>query len=157
MDHILQKEIVYRAQMADVRETVLRFIEPKGWATQSRGRRAHVSVYGPVSGLDGVIDIEMEETDWDKMPESLQPNTPFWLWCSASLDRDGLRLSCDTELFWRAPFVSLVETVDEFLPRAWDMLTNLNQANLLREWPGSAKNPDGPPDFGPPRRRRTPR
>lgn len=157
MNHILQKEAAYRAQMADVCRAVLHFIEPRGWATQSRGRRAHVSVHGPVGGLDGVIDIEMEETDWDRMPESLRPGTPFLLWSSAHLNRDGVRCFSDTELFWRAPFVSLVATVEMFLPRAWNMLTSLNQDDLLREWPGPSLNPEGPPDFGPPRRRGTPK
>src|SRR4051812_18351380 len=100
MDYILQKEVVYATQMVDVRDAVLRFVEAKGWATQSRGRRVHVSVYGPIKGLDGVIDIETEETNWDRMPERLQSGTPFWLWCSASEHRDGSRLSSDTELFW---------------------------------------------------------
>lgn len=155
MDPILQKEIVYRAQMGDIREAVLRFMEPRGWCLMSRGRRAHVSVYGPVGALalDGVIDIMMEEVDWDKMPEALQEDTSFYLWCSAGLDRDGLRLSADTELFWRAPFALLARTVDMFLPRAWEMLTGLTEANLLQVWPGPSGDPDGPLSFGPPRRR----
>lgn len=154
---IFQKEIIYRTQMADVREAVLRFIHPKGWETQNRGRRAHVSVFGPVSGMQGVIDIMMEETDWNTMPESLQPNTAFSLWCSAHLDRDGIRHFADTEIYWRAPFESLTQTVGKFLVPAWEMLSALNDSNLLLEWPGPSTNPDRPPSFGPARRRGTER
>ena len=39
-DPIFKKGIIYRAQMADIREAVLRFIHPKGSETQNRGRRA---------------------------------------------------------------------------------------------------------------------
>ena len=155
MDHILQKEGVYKAQLSGVRDAVLRFVEPMGWRLQSRGRRAHVSVHGPVRGLNGVMDIEMEETDWEEMPDSIQPATTFLLWCSGSLDRDDHRYSADTELFWRSTFEMLSEAVDRFLPMAWEMLTGLTESNLLRDWPGPAQDPYEPPEFGPPRRRGT--
>ena len=103
--------------------------------------------------MHGVIDIVMTEDDWDVMPKSLQPDTHFVLWCSASLNRDGIRLGADTELFWTVPFSSLPETVERFIVDAWEMLIGLNDSNLLTELPGRSENPDGPPDFGPPRKR----
>jgi len=152
-NHIFEKEQTYKKQMLAIRETVLCFAESKRWSPQSRGRRAHVSIYGPVNDLNGVMDVVMSEVDWDAMPASLQPDTPFILWCSASQDRDGTRFGADTELFWMAPFASLPSTVDRFMAEAWEMLTGLTESNLIEKFPGPSKNPDGPPDFGPPRRR----
>ena len=43
---IVEREVTYRGQLTPVREKVLAFFQPKGWGQQSRGRRAHVSVYG---------------------------------------------------------------------------------------------------------------
>lgn len=149
-DHILDRSIVYSAQMVNVRKVALRFAEPKGWAPFSRGRRAHVSVSGPVNELVGVIDIEMEETNWDLMPDYIQPSTAFTLWSSGFVDRDGVRFSCDTYLYWRAPFATLVDAAGRFLPRAWDMLTSMTETNLIRR-SDPAKDPDDSPDFGPPR------
>ena len=153
IEEIVEKEQTYKNQIVAIRDTVLRFAKSKGWSPQSRGRRAHVSIYGPVNGLKGVMDIVMTEDDWDKMPKSLQPDTHFVLWCSASLNREGARLAADTELFWTVPFSSLPETVERFIADAWEMLTGLNDSNLLTEFPGRSANPDSPPDFGPPRRR----
>ena len=153
IEEIAEKEQAYQKQMLAIRDTVLRFAESKGWSPQSRGRRAHVSIYGPVNGLKGVMDIVMTEDNWDVMPKSLQPDTPFVLWCSASLNRDGIRLGADTELFWTVPFSSLPETVERFIVDAWEMLIGLNDSNLLTEFPGRSENPDSPPDFGPPRKR----
>jgi hypothetical protein len=152
---IVRMEERYRDQMSSVRDSVLRFVEPKGWHLFSRGRTAHVSVCGEVNHLDGVIDIQMEEDDWDKKPASLQLDTSFSLSAHASLDRDGKRRFSDTILHWRVPFSILPDTVDRFLPRAWDMLKGLTEANLLDEWPGPSEDPAGPPDFGPPQRRVT--
>jgi hypothetical protein len=151
--HIFEKEETYKRQMLAVREAVLCFAESKGWSPQSRGRRAHVSIYGSVNGLSGVMDIEMTEVDWNRMPTSLQPDTLFTLWSSAFLDRHGTRYVADTELFWTVPFASLPATVSRFMAEAWEMLTGLNESNLIGEFPGPSQNPDGPPDFGPPRRR----
>jgi hypothetical protein len=153
IEEIAEKEQAYKMQMLAIRDTVFRFAKSKGWTPQSRGRRAHVSIYGPVNGLKGVMDIVMTEDDWAVMPKSLQPDTPFVLWCSASLNRDGIRLGADTELFWTVPFSSLPETVERFTVDAWEMLIGLNDSNLLKELPGRSENPDGPPDFGPPRKR----
>jgi hypothetical protein len=153
IEEIAEKEQAYKMQMLAIRDTVLRFAESKGWSPQSRGRRAHVSIYGPVNGLKGVMDIVMRENDWAVMPKSLQPDTPFVLWCSASLNRDGIRLGADTELFWTVPFSSLPETVERFTADAWEMLIGLNDSNLLKKFPGRSVNPDSPPDFGPPRKR----
>ena len=153
IEDIVEKEQTYKKQMLPIREVVLRFAESKGWSPMSRGRRAHVSIYGAVNGLNGVMDIIMVEDDWDKMPSSLQPDTPFTLWCSASLDRDGVRLCADTVLFWTAPFAILHETTELFLPRAWAMLAQLGHNNLVEKWPGPYEHPDGPPDFGPPQRK----
>ena len=148
---IVEREVTYGGQLTPVREKVLAFFQPKGWEQQSRGRRAHVSVYGKVNFLSAVLDVEMEETDWDKTPRKLTGETPFILWSSAFLDRDGRRLSGDSELFWRTTFEGLVYAVDLFLPKAWEMLSALSPASLVEEWPGPAQGPDGPPDFGPPR------
>jgi hypothetical protein len=153
IEEIAEKEQAYKMQMLAIRDTVLRFAESKGWSPQSRGRRAHVSIYGPVNGLKGVMDIVMAENNWAVMPKSLQPDTPFVLWCSASLNRDGIRLGADTELFWTVPFSSLPETVERFTADAWEMLIGLNDSNLLKKFPGRSVNPDRPPDFGPPRKR----
>ena len=153
IEEIVEKEQAYKKQMLAIRDTVLRFAKSKGWSPQSRGRRAHVSIYGPVNGLKGVMDIVMTEDNWDVMPKSLQPDTPFVLWCSASLNRDGIRLGADTELFWTVPFSSLTETVERFTVDAWEMLIGLNDSNLLKEFPGRSENPDCPPEFGPPRKR----
>ena len=155
IEKIVEKEQAYKKQMLPVRDTVLRFAKSKGWSPQSRGRRAHVSIYGPVNGLKGVMDIAMTEDDWDVMPKRLRPDTPFVLWCSASLNRDGIRLGADTELFWTVPFSSLPETVERFTVEAWEMLDGLNDSNLLEEFPGRSVDPDSPPDFGPPRKRGT--
>ena len=153
IETIVEKEQAYKKQMLAIRDMVLRFAKAKGWTPQSRGRRAHVSIYGPVNGLKGVMDIVMTEDDWDVMPKSLQPDTPFVLWCSASLTRDGIRLGADTELFWTVPFSSLPETVERFTVDAWEMLIGLNDSNLLKELPRRSENPDSPPNFGPPRKR----
>ena len=153
IEAIVEKEKAYKKQMLAIRDTVHRFAKSKGWSPQSRGRRAHVSIYGPVNGLKGVIDIVMTENDWDVMPKSLQPDTPFVLWCSASLKRDDIRQGADTELFWTVPFASLPETVERFTADAWEMLIGLNDSNLLKEFSGRSENPDTPPDFGPPRKR----
>ncbi len=153
IEKIVEKERTYKKQISAVRDTVLSFAESKGWSPQSRGRRAHVSIYGPVNGLKGVMDIVMKEDDWAVMPESLQPDTDFVLWCSASVNRDGVRLAADTELFWTVPFSALPETVERFIADAWEMLNGLNDSHLLTEFPGRSENPDSPPDFGPPRKR----
>ena len=152
VEDIIARQNTYREQMRSVRETVLRFAEARGWSPMSRGRKAHVSICGPVNGLSGVVDIEMECEGWAEMPAQLQPDTPFTLWCSASLDRGGIRFFADTELYWRATFAALPETVERFLPQAWGMLTQLGAGNLRKEWPGPSMHPDGAPDFGPPRR-----
>jgi hypothetical protein len=152
IEQIVEKEQTYKEQMLPIREVVLRFAESKGWSLMSRGRRAHVSIYGPVNGLNGVIDIIMVGDDWDKMPSSLQPDTAFTLWAAASLDRDGVRLCADTVLFWTAPFAILPETTEVFLPQAWVMLAQLSHSNLVKEWPGPFEHPDGPPHFGPPQK-----
>ncbi len=157
IDDIVRKEMTYKRQMADIRQVVLSFMEPKGWSPMSRGRRAHVSLFGVTNGLHGVIDIETVLLDWDRAPDSLQRESPFTLWCSASLDREGVRLHADTELYWTAPFGDLLGTVVRFLPRAWEMLTGLSEANLVDRWPGPSVDPDPPPDFGPPRSRRAAR
>ena len=153
IEEIVEKERTYKKQIVAIRDTVLSFAKAKGWSPQKRGRRPHVSIYGPVNGLKGVIDIAMAEDDWDEMPESLQPDTDFVLWCSASLNRDGIRLGADTELFWTVPFSSLHETVERFIADAWEMLSALNDSNLITEFPRRSENPDSPPDFGPPRKR----
>jgi len=153
IEEIIEKEQTYKKQMLAVHEAVLSFAESKHWFPQSRGRKAHVSIYGPVNELKGVINIVMTEDNWDEMPESLQSDTPFVLWCSASLNSDGIRLGADTELFWTAPFSSLLETVERFTTEAWKMLSGLNDSNLLTEVPGRSENPDVAPDFGPPRKR----
>ena len=155
IEEIVEKEQTYKNQIIAIRETVLRFAKTKGWSPQSRGRRAHISIYRPVNGLKGVMDIVMTEDNWDEMPKSLQPDTHFVLWCSASLNRDGNRLAADTELFWTVPFSSLPATVERFTADAWEMLSGLNDSNLLKEVPGRSVNPDLPPDFGPPRKRGT--
>ncbi len=150
---IFVKEEAYRTQMAGIRETVLRFAESKCWRPMSRGRRAHVSIYGQVNNLDGHVDIIMQEDDWTKMPKLLQSDTPFDLYCSAGINVGGApRQYADTELFWRCPFTLLAETVDRFLPIAWDMLSKLTATNLIHNWPGPPENPDFPPCFGPPRK-----
>ena len=154
IEKILEKEQTYNKQILAIRETVLRFATSKGWSPQSRGRKAHISIYGPVNGLKGVMNIVMTEDNWNVMPESLQPDTNFVLWCSASLNRDGTRLVADTELFWTVPFSSLPETVERFIVDAWKMLISLNDSNLLTKTPGRSENPDTPPNFGQPRKRR---
>ncbi len=154
IEEIIEKEQIYKEQIASIRDTVLSFAETKGWSSQKRGRKAHISIYGPVNGLKGVIDIVMTEGNWDLMPESLQPDTPFVLWSSASLNSDGIRLGADTELFWTVPFSSLPETVERFIVDAWKMLTGLNDSNLIADLPRRSENPDSPPDFGSPRKRR---
>ena len=150
-NNILDKEEVYVGQIADVRRVVQCFFEPKGWQTLHRGRRAHASSFGPMHAFVGVVDVEMLETDWNKMPSALQPETSFTLWCSASLMRGKVRLFSDTELCWQAPFSDLIVVVERFLPEAWKMLSTLTDANLLDRWPGPSASPDRPPNFGPPR------
>lgn len=154
IEEIIEKEQTYKKQIASIRDTVFSFAESKDWSPQSRGRKAHISIYGPVNGLKGVIDIVMTEKDWDIMPKSLQPDTSFVLWCSASLNRDGIRFGADTELFWTVPFASLPETVERFIVDAWKMLTSLKDSNLIADLPRRSENPDSPPDFGPPRKRK---
>ena len=144
---ILEKERVYLGQIAAVRRVVHCFFEPKGWQTLHRGRRAHASACGPVHAFAGVVDVEMLETDWKKMPSALQPDTSFTLWCSASQIRGGARFFSDTELFWQAPFSDLIAVVERFLPEAWKMLGTLTDANLLDGWPGPSTSPDRPSKF----------
>jgi hypothetical protein len=153
IEEIVEMEQTYKNQIVAIRDTVLRYAKEKGWSPQSRGRRPHVSIYGPVNGLKGVMDIAMTENNWEKMPKSLQPDTEFVLWCSASVTRDGRRLAADTELFWTVPFSALPETVERFIAEAWEMLSGLNDGNLLKEFSGRSVDPDGPPEFGPPRKR----
>ena len=139
--------------MADIRARVLRFAESKGWKPMSRGRRAHVSIYGKINDLDVAVDVIMEESDWNLMPEKLQPETLFTLFCSGNINESGSsRRYGDTVLFWQAPFSILTETVDRYLPLAWEMVSGMTHANLLKDWPGPYGTPDGPPDFGPPRK-----
>lgn len=152
MSHIFLKEDVYRAQMTEIRAAVLRFAESKGWQPMSRGRRTHVSIFGKINMLDGTIDIIMEEDDWNTMPEMLQPETSFILYCSGVNIQGELRRYGDTVLIWRAPFSILAETVDRFLPVAWGMLSEMTEANFLKEKPVTHHVPDLPPDFGPPRK-----
>lgn len=151
-DHIFQKEEVYRTQMAEIRAIVLDFAQSKGWHPFSRGRRAHVSIFGKINNLDGVLDVIMEEDNWNTMPAALLPETQFLLLCSGNRNvQEPLRRYGDTQLFWRAPFSILPETVNRFLPVAWGMLSGMNESNLRKDsFP--FVNPDLPPDFGPPRK-----
>ncbi len=121
--------------MALVRDIVSRFAESRGWSSQHRGFKAHASIYGPVRGVTGVIDIEMERRAWDAMPNALMPETPMTLWCSASADRGGVRLHADTELFWEVGFGGLLQRVPAFLEQAWAMLESFEEGNF-GAWPG---------------------
>jgi hypothetical protein len=154
IDSILEKEQTYKRQMTPIREIVLKFAEQKNWSPMSRGRKAHVSIHGPVNGLNGVIDIEIERLDWDDMPNSLTPDYPFTLWCSASKDLDGVRFCAETELYWQVSFIDLPTYIPRFLDSAWAMLSDIKENELVPKWPGPSANPDLPPDFGPPRRRK---
>jgi len=151
IDSIFEKEQEYLRQLAPVRAMVLRFAEQMGWGPQNRGRKAHVSIFGPVNGLIGLIDIEIARLDWDDMPETLTPNYPFTLWCSAAQTRDGVRLFCKRELYWQVRFAELPKYVIGFLQCAWQMLLELNEHDLSPDSPGPSTNPDFPPNFGPPR------
>ena len=153
IDDIVRKEENYKRQMLEVRGIVLHFAKSIRWLPQSRGLKAHVSIYGTVNPLNAVIDIEIERLDWDEMPEALLPETPFTLSACAYRDVDNQRYLADTELFWEVSFEQLLPTVQMFLPRAWQMLCGLSEANLLAEWPGPSPSPDLYPDFGPPRKR----
>ena len=148
---ILRKSRVHNGQMEGIRRRVLAFAAEVGWGPKSRGRRASVSIYGDVRQWSGVIDIEIAEPQWERMPERLAPETEFILWCSAGVSDGEVRGSADTELYWSAPFAQLPRTVDLFLPAAWDMLLGLGEQNLLWDYPGPARDPDTPPHFGPPR------
>lgn len=151
-DDILTKQGTYRDQMAPVRELVLGFAERRDWSPMSRGRRAHVSVFGPVEGRTGAIDIEVEPRAWDELPNPLTAETLFTLWCSASVPRDGVCLHADMELFWVVGFEDLLPTVPRFLERAWEMLKSLEDGNF-GPWHGPSRQPCVAPGFGPPRRR----
>ncbi len=151
-DDILTKQETYWDQMAPVREVVMGFADPRAWSGMSRGRRAHVSISGPVAGKTGAIDIEAEPRAWDAMPNMLTDGTLFTLWCSASVLRDGVCLHADTELFWVVDFEGLLPTVPRFLERGWGMLNGLDDSNF-GPWPGPSRDPCIAPGFGPPRRR----
>jgi hypothetical protein len=152
MDSIFEKGETYALQMQGVRAIVCRFAGEVGWSSQSRGRRAHASIYGSINGLNGVIDVEMDETDWNKMPDALPLAFPFLLWSSASLDVGSKRMFADQEICWGSPFGDLEKHVPLFLASAWGMLNTLSTFNL-REIRGPMLKPDWPPLFGPPRMR----
>jgi len=154
-EHIFAKEATYRTQMADARAALLSFLEPKGWEPLHRGRRAHVSACGPIGAYNGIVDVEMVETDWNRMPAVLEPSTQFTLWCSADHTRGGMRLFADTEVYWQSPFSSLLDAIHRFLPVAWHTLERLGDSNFAADWPGPSTLPDLPPSFGPSRPRRT--
>ena len=151
IDRIVEKEQEYFRQLAPIREIVLKFAEQKDWNTHRRGRKAHVSILGPVNRLTGLIDIEIERLDWDDMPDTLTPDYPFTLWCSAGATRNGIRLHSKRRLYWQAKFVELPLYVERFLQTAWEMLTELKETDLTPDWPGASTDPDIPPNFGPPR------
>lgn len=152
-DDILTKQATYRDQMAPARELVMGFAERRAWSPTSRGRRAHVSVFGPVGGRTGIIDLEVEPRAWDEMPNTLTAKTLFTLWCSASVPRDGVCLYADIELFWVVGFEDLLVTVPRFLERAWEMLKSFEDVNFGPSH-GHSCEPCVAPGFGPPQRRR---
>jgi hypothetical protein len=150
IDRILEKEQEYLRQLAPIRAIVLRFGNQKGWHSQRRGRKAHVSITGPANSLTGIIDIQIERLDWHDMPDSLTPEYPFTLWCSAEQTIEGVRFFSRRQLYWQAQFDELPLYVERFLKTAWKMLMELTAADLLPDWPGPAANADFPPNFGPP-------
>ncbi len=153
MNSILEKEVIYRQQMAPILEIVMRFAEPRGWVKTHRGRKANASVSGPVHDFNGVMDIIMEEYDWDKMPDALTAETPFCLGCCAWQDRESGRYLADLELYWQVPFGELPRYLDRYLAAAWEMLQSLKASDCSTQRIGPAINPWLPPDFGPPRMR----
>lgn len=153
MDSILEKSENYKRQMAPILAIVLPFAKARNWDPLWRGRKAHASIYGPVSGMSGVIDIEVGIDKWEDMPNYLEPDTPFTLWSSATKDCNGIRLFADTELYWKTPFSELEIHVPLFLFQAWTMLLELKEHGFVKIWNGPSMDPDLPPDFGPPRKR----
>lgn len=153
MNSILEKEVIYRQQMAPILETVMRFADPRGWTKTHRGRKANASIHGPVHDFNGAMDIIMEDYDWDKMPEALTAETPFCLFCGAWRDRESGRYSADLELYWQVPFGELPRYINRYLAAAWEMLQGLTAEDCVVQEKGRALNPWMPPDFGPPRKR----
>lgn len=127
---ILDKERVYRQQMATVRDRVQAWATPRGWTLKRRGRFAHASAHGPINGLVGVLDIEMEFESWDTAPDSLSDDSPFIVFASAFIDRSNGRWVSSKCMRRHVTFGFLLIHVDELLAEAWSLLEEIDTSDL---------------------------
>ncbi len=141
--------------MSVVSALVYKYADSIGWEKISRGRKAHASIAGEAGILHGVIDIEINSNDWGLMPNKLQADTEFTLWCSGDIDKGGEKLHFDKELFWAATFINLEHVINLFLPKAYEMLKSATENDFLETWPGPSTQKDIGPSYGGPQPRAT--
>jgi len=153
MKSIFEKSEVYRTQMAPVEKLLLDFALRIGWKTQSRGRKANASIYGKIGKYNGVLDILIEEDDWDKLPDKLSNESIFTIWCGAYFEENEKKSVVNRELYWRTTYGELQEVVPKFISYAETMFESIKEDSELISWSGASINPDIGPNYGPPRNR----
>jgi hypothetical protein len=150
MKTIWDKGETYKAQCEVIRHRVSMFGQAHGCEPIPRGRHGHASLLCNLGRFTGIIDIQMELIDWNKMPDDIPPEYPFELWCSADKAPDLYSL---TNVFWELPFCEVEKNLDHFLEVCWDFLTNLKDTDFTDALPETSVSPDRGPNLGGPKPR----
>jgi len=120
MLNILERGTVYKEQLTGVQSRLNLFAELFGLKKLDRGRRPNAGIYGVVGEYDCSIQVTALETDWEVLPDKINPEMTFTIWCGVY--RKAQPTVRKSEILRHTKFSELENSLELFLVEAEKLL-----------------------------------
>ena len=118
MQNIEERGRDYKTQLSSVQARLSEFGNILGWEILNRGRKPNSGIAGMVGCYNSSIQVTALEEEWSLLPEKIEPNTEFSLWCGV-FDESKIK---QEEICKQSSFEDLPEELECFLEEAAKLL-----------------------------------